>query len=113
MLEYLKLGTVDYMPDWDNGDWGGWQEPPESPAHGSFDACETGCHDHPECLSFTYDSSGHCVFVRTMRLGAKKTLGDSTVRLSSGWDLDKIQRWRASHRCEKAQWVKPSTKRIF
>ncbi|RAH66352.1 family 31 glycosyltransferase [Aspergillus aculeatinus CBS 121060] len=113
LLEYLKLGTFDERLDWDNGDWGGWQEPPESPGHASFDACRAACHDHPDCLSFTYDSTGHCVFVRTVRLGAKKLLGDANTRLSSGWDLEKIQHWRNTHQCERPLWVKPSTTRKF
>ena len=113
LLDYFKLGSFEHLPDWDNADWGGWQEPPESPAHTSLEACGTVCHDHPECFSYTYHSSGNCFFTRTMRLGTKKTSVDSEVRMTAGWDLAKMQSWRVNHQCEKPQWVKPSITRIF
>ncbi|RHZ56605.1 uncharacterized protein CDV56_107576 [Aspergillus thermomutatus] len=112
LMDFLKLGTFAEKVDWDNGDWGGFQERPESPAHSSFSACRTACHDHPQCLSYTYDSSGHCIFVRAIRLGSEK-VNPPESRLSAGWDAEKIKDWQARHRCEKPMWVKPSLKRIF
>ncbi|KAE8153139.1 hypothetical protein BDV25DRAFT_127473 [Aspergillus avenaceus] len=112
LFEYTQLGTFESKSEWDNGDWGGFQEPPESPAHASPEACRAACHDHGNCLSFTYDHAGHCVFVPTMRLGHKKP-ATPEVHLSAGWDVEKIRNWRASHQCEKPIWVKPSLTRIF
>ncbi|GAB1216570.1 hypothetical protein ATERTT37_005786 [Aspergillus terreus] len=112
LFDYLQLGTFERKSEWDNGDWGGFQEPPDSAAHTSFDACRDACHNHAECLSYTYDYAGHCIFVRTMRLGANKPF-TSDVQLSAGWDTKKIQRWRETHQCEKPLWMKPSTSRIF
>ncbi|KAE8168551.1 hypothetical protein BDV40DRAFT_251074 [Aspergillus tamarii] len=112
LFEYTRMGTFESKADWDNGDWGGFREPDESPAHVSMEACRTACHEHTECLSYTYDHSGHCIFVRTMRLGHTKP-PTQEVRLSAGWDVEKMQNWRASHRCEKPMWVKPSITRIF
>ncbi|OJJ36383.1 hypothetical protein ASPWEDRAFT_37949 [Aspergillus wentii DTO 134E9] len=112
LLDYLQLGTFSQRTEWDNGDWGGWQEP-DSPGHASMEACKAACHDHPTCLQYTYDSSGHCVFVGTVRLGgAKKALPDGS-RLSSGWDVQKIAAWRKARECEKPLWMKPSITRIF
>ncbi|RHZ52634.1 glycosyltransferase family 31 protein [Aspergillus thermomutatus] len=113
LFEYTKLGTVEYKTDWDNGDWGGWQEPSHSPAHSSLEACTKACHEHPECFSYTYDHSGHCIFVPSIRLGAHKPATEDTSRLSAGWDLEKIKQWRDAHKCRRPQWVKPSTDRIF
>lgn len=112
LFEYLELGTFERKPEWDNGDWGGFQEPADSPAHRSFEDCRSACHDHAECLSYTYDHAGHCVFVRTMRLGSNKPFTPE-VHLSAGWDVDKINQWRATHPCEQPQWMKPSLRRIF
>ncbi|KAK1148815.1 hypothetical protein N8T08_008700 [Aspergillus melleus] len=112
LFTHLKLGVLEQKSEWDNGDWGGFQEPPESPAHRSFDDCREACHEHAECLSYTYDFAGHCVFVRTMRLGSRKP-HTPEVKLSAGWDVQKIKNWRANHRCEKPLWMKPSTTRIF
>ena len=113
LFDYLKMGSFEHLRDFDNADWGGWSEPPESPAHTSFEACSTTCHDHPECLSYTYNSSGHCFFIRTVRLGSKKTSVDSEERMTAGWDLEKIQSWRVNNQCEKPRWMKPSITRIF
>ncbi|KAE8347585.1 hypothetical protein BDV24DRAFT_121044 [Aspergillus arachidicola] len=112
LFEYTRMGIFESKPDWDNGDWGGFREPDESPAHISMEACRTACHEHAECLSYTYDHSGHCIFVRTMRLGHSKP-PTKEVRLSAGWDVAKMRNWRASHQCEKPMWVKPSITRIF
>ncbi|KAE8393774.1 hypothetical protein BDV23DRAFT_148641 [Aspergillus alliaceus] len=112
MFEYARLGTFESKADWDNGDWGGFREPDDSPAHASMDACRAACHDHPQCLSYTYDHSGHCIFVPTIRLG-HNTPATKEVRLSAGWDVEKIRNWHASHKCEKPLWMKPSLTRIF
>ena len=44
-----------------------------------------------------------------MRLGSKS----SNQQLSAGWDVEKIKNWQAVHKCKEAEWVKPSTKRIY
>ncbi|KAJ6095450.1 hypothetical protein N7486_006196 [Penicillium sp. IBT 16267x] len=111
LADYLQLGTLPDQEDWDNGDFGGHIEPPESAANGSLDACRQACQDSDSCLSFTWDSSGQCVFVRTIRLGAGKTIPPN--KLTAGWDNSGIQRWRESNTCEAPMWVKPSIKRIF
>ena len=115
LYEYTKLGTFDHRTDWDNGDWGGWQEPPESPGHTSFEACGTACHDHPDCKAYTYDTSGHCIFVRTMRLGSSKKLLGTTARLLAGWDVEKMKHLQEELNadCKRPRWVKPSITRIF
>lgn len=111
-MDLLKLDTLTEKTDWDNGDWGGFQEPPESPAHTSLAACRKACHDHHECLSYTYNSSRQCIFVRSMRLGSQK-INPPESQLSAGWDVENIKKWRMSHQCPKALWVQPSLKRIF
>lgn len=112
LFEYTRLSTLDYKTDWDNGDWGGWQEPAQSPGHRSVEACATACHEHPHCFSYTYVHSGHCVFVPSMRLGAQKPATED-MTLSAGWDMEKIRQFQNSHKCQRPQWVKPSTERIF
>ncbi|GIC92959.1 glycosyltransferase family 31 protein [Aspergillus udagawae] len=112
LFEFTKLGAIDYKTEWDNGDWGGWQEPSDSPAHRSVEACAAACHEHPQCFSYTYAHSGHCVFVPSMRLGAQKPATEDTS-LTAGWDLEKIKQFRDAHKCQRPQWVKPSTDRIF
>jgi hypothetical protein len=111
-MDFLELGTFAEKEDWDNGDWGGFQEPLGSPAHASFDACRNACHAHPQCFSYTYNSSGHCVFVRAIRFGSRK-LTSSGPRFFAGWDVEKITEWKAKRHCNKPMWMKPSLQRIF
>ncbi|KAJ5247669.1 hypothetical protein N7468_002652 [Penicillium chermesinum] len=111
IIDYLQLGHLEDRNEWDNGDFSGFIEPAQSPAHESLAACRKACHEHKECFSFTYDSKKTCVFVRTIRLGQAKKLGDGS--LTAGWDNEKILAWRESHHCEAPLWVKPSISRIF
>ncbi|KAE8420031.1 hypothetical protein BDV36DRAFT_307320 [Aspergillus pseudocaelatus] len=110
LFEYTNL-TIrrQEQPQWDNSDWGGWREPPSSPAHKSVHACRVACNNHENCYSYTYSDVGYCIFVPTMRLGSKS----SNQQLSAGWDVEKIKNWQAVHKCKEAEWVKPSTKRIY
>ncbi|KAJ5655067.1 hypothetical protein N7490_002070 [Penicillium lividum] len=111
LLDYTQLGALSDRVDWDNGDFGGQVQPPEYEANGSLETCRQACHDNDSCLSFTWDSSGKCVFVRTIRLGAGKMIPPNNF--TAGWDNSGIQKWRESNTCEAPMWVKPSILRIF
>lgn len=116
LLGYLGLGSLKTHDDWDNADWDGFEDGDESPAHSSFDACGSACHNHRLCFQYTYHH-GRCRFVRSIRLGQRRVAeGDGTAqerRFFAGWDNEKIIRWVNSHPCDGAHWVKPSLKRIF
>ncbi|KAJ5653035.1 hypothetical protein N7490_000038 [Penicillium lividum] len=111
VLDYTQLGALSDRVDWDNGDFGGQVQPPEYEANGSLETRRQACHDNYSCLSFTWDSSGKCVFVRTIRLGAGKMIPPNNF--TAGWDNSGIQKWRESNKCEAPMWVKPSILRIF
>lgn len=113
VFDHLNLGTITERSDWDNGNFHGFFEDPSSPAHSSFDACAEACRNHPECFQFTYDYSGVCVFVRSIRLGLKHVDPAKKVHLSSGWDVEQINDWARNHVCEAPMWMKPSLTRIF
>lgn len=51
--------------------------------------------------------------MRSIRLGLRHVDPAKKVRLSSGWDVDKINEWVRAHECERPLWVKPSVTRIF
>ncbi|OQE41104.1 hypothetical protein PENCOP_c005G01713 [Penicillium coprophilum] len=113
LVDYLRLGQLPEQKGWDNGAWGGIIEQPNTlPQHESLEACRQACHDRDWCMSYTYDSVGACVFVKTLRLGgtSKPEVAD---QFTAGWDNDKIQNWQANHKCEKPMWMKPSITRIF
>lgn len=113
IFHHLNLGTITNHSDWDNANFHGFRPDPSSFAHTSFDACAAACHDHPECFQFTYDSSGFCNFVRSIRLGLEHVDPANKVHLSSGWDVGKINDWARDRVCETPIWVKPSITRIF
>ncbi|KAJ5827079.1 hypothetical protein N7447_003842 [Penicillium robsamsonii] len=113
LADYLRLGHLPERQGWDNGDWGGIIEQPQTlPQHESLEACRQGCHDRDWCMSYTYDNAGTCVFVKTLRLGGASK-PDIADRFTAGWDNDKIQTWQANNKCKKPMWMKPSTTRIF
>ncbi|KAJ6106577.1 hypothetical protein N7512_010094 [Penicillium capsulatum] len=111
LAQYLKLGTLPEKSEWDNGDWGAHEAPPDSPVHTSLEACRTGCHESDSCMSYTFDIVKRCIFVPSMRLGGPKKVPGT--KLIAGWDNAKFQAWQASHQCENPMWVKPSITRIF
>ncbi|KAJ5452140.1 hypothetical protein N7445_000323 [Penicillium cf. griseofulvum] len=113
LVEYLRLGELPERKGWDNGAWGGIIEQPDTlPQHESLEACRQACHDKDWCMSYTYDTVGACVFVRSLKLGAasKPEIAD---QFTAGWDNEKIQNWQANNKCEKPVWMKPSLTRIF
>jgi hypothetical protein len=113
--------------DWQNSDWGGFEEGPESPVHESMDACAQGCHDHAECFQWTYwselsvwewksPSKTKCTFVRSIRLGSHKDREQTYITAStwtSGWDTEKITKWANETVCAEPEWVEPSLERIY
>ncbi|KAJ6018971.1 hypothetical protein N7499_009851 [Penicillium canescens] len=112
LINYHQLGDIPEKKGWDNGDWGGFIEPPDTlPQHQSLDACRQACHDKDWCMAFTYDNKGACVFQHSMRLGSSKA--DLVDQFTAGWDNEKIKKWRSSNQCESPQWMKPSLTRIF
>ncbi|RJE27579.1 Fringe [Aspergillus sclerotialis] len=113
VFNHLNLGSITHRENWDNGNFHGFREDASSPAHSSSDACAAACHNHPECFQFTYDSTGLCTFVRSIRLGLQHIDPAKKVKLSSGWDVDKINEWVRTHKCGRPLWVKPSVTRIF
>ncbi|KAI3206207.1 hypothetical protein DTO012A7_4323 [Penicillium roqueforti] len=113
LVDYHRLGQLPERKGWDNGAWGGIIEHPDTlPQHGSLEACRQACYDRDWCMSYTYDTAGACVFVQSLRLGAASKL-ELADQFTAGWDNDKIQNWRASNKCEKPMWMKPSLTRIF
>jgi hypothetical protein len=112
LINYHQIGDLQEKNGWDNGDWGGVIEVPDTlPQHKSLEACRQACHEKDWCMAFTYDNKGTCVFQRTMRLGSSKP--EFIDQFTAGWDNEKIKRWRASNKCDGPQWVKPSLTRIF
>ncbi|KAJ5687675.1 hypothetical protein N7536_010294 [Penicillium majusculum] len=113
LVDYPRLGQLSERKGWDNGAWGGIIEQPDTlPQHESLEACRQACHDRDWCMSYTYDTAGVCVFVRSLRLGAKSKL-EIAEQFTAGWDNDKIQNWRVKNTCEQPMWMKPSLTRIF
>lgn len=113
LVDYPRLGQLSERKGWDNGAWGGIIEQPDTlPQHESLEACRQACHDRHWCMSYTYDTAGVCVFVRSLRLGAASKL-EIAEQFTAGWDNDKIQNWRVNNTCAKPMWMKPSLTRIF
>ncbi|OQD85637.1 hypothetical protein PENANT_c009G00540 [Penicillium antarcticum] len=93
LIDYHQIGDLSEKKGWDNGDWGGTIEAPDTlPQHQSLEACRQACHEKDWCMAFTHDNKGTCVFQRTMRLGSSKP--DLIDQFTAGWDNEKIKKWR-------------------
>jgi hypothetical protein len=73
---------------------------PTSDAWKSFDDCQTACQDEPSCYSYLH-------FDQTCRLGKGFPLGNrkwTDTRIRSGWDLNKIAKWKRENVCKGAEY---------
>jgi hypothetical protein len=75
----------------------GWKSPsdPHSGAYKSLDDCRTACMEKPECFQFVY-SDQKCYLSKSFKLGGRRK-PEKNVTWSSGWDLDRIEKFRRSH----------------
>lgn len=70
--------------------------PPAEPvAYESVERCVQACKDMPECFQYTYTDQ-KCRLQKTFRFGQRKD-PDGDKRWKSGWDLDKIQKFKEEH----------------
>lgn len=118
LFDYHRLGTFSKREDWDNADWDGFNYDDGHPAHASFDACALACSTDDDCVQFTYHMR-HCWMARSFRLGRQRgptgEEGESEYdrRFFSGWDVEKMRRWKEENACQAPHWVKPSIDRKF
>ncbi|KAH8690280.1 hypothetical protein BGW36DRAFT_433230 [Talaromyces proteolyticus] len=126
IVDYLSLANItEERQHWQNSDWAGFEEGPESPVNIDTSACAEGCHTHSECFQWTFfskiswgkePSERKCTFVRSIRLGSPK---DPEVTLTSrsvwtgGWDLVKVKGWVNGVECADPEWVEPSIEKIY
>ncbi|OIW26682.1 hypothetical protein CONLIGDRAFT_634916 [Coniochaeta ligniaria NRRL 30616] len=123
------------LKDWDNGRWADYKPPPEAKID-SAATCRSACEASDRCLQFLWRGldAGECVLMFQIRYGqarkpdvvtdygeekqpdgsVKKVVTKETrVDYTSGWMVERIQRWREERTCEAVQWVGPSITRIF
>ncbi|KAL3482445.1 peptidase S8/S53 domain-containing protein [Aspergillus californicus] len=115
VVDFFNFASVPVRENWNNAGVDAF-DPPNHDAHDSFESCKAACHKHSDCLQFTHHAK-KCRLVRTIRLGvpAHPDGPDDSEdgRWIAGWDDQKIQEYKKSHPCEDAEWVEPSTERIF
>lgn len=104
------------MDDWDNGNWDGWDAPPEAGID-SFEACGAYCQAHGDCVQYSWRGGQEkkCIAMRSIRYGEKAQHSDEdpTQAIKAGWIEERVNQFRADRQCEVVQWVKPSITRIF
>jgi hypothetical protein len=118
-LLLADLLTSDSMParrnDWDAAFAAGFQVPDEAPAHTSLDACESACHEHNDCVQWTWHGA-HCYFARELYLGRAKgpdgEHAEEDRRYVSGWDQAAVELF-GREKCTEPHWVKPSIGRKY
>ena len=113
------------IEDWDNGSWGKFKKswktlPNDSKANAakSAEECAAACQANSRCLQWNFHGE-ECVLAKTFMHGLERkpesvgTLGLQQVRYVSGWVPERIDKWRASHTCDKIQWVRASVTRVY
>ncbi|EEP78539.1 predicted protein [Uncinocarpus reesii 1704] len=112
LVDFLGILNVAFREDWKNTNAATF----EKQFLDSFESCRAACHDHPECLQFSYHHR-RCHLVREIDLGnpaEPEGDGDSQHnRWLAGWDVEKIKRFQEAHPCGQVDWPAPSLDRIF
>ncbi|KAL2865846.1 glycosyltransferase family 31 protein [Aspergillus lucknowensis] len=115
VVDFFDFANTPVREDWNNADHDAF-DPPKAEDNDSFESCKAACHEHSECLQFTYHQK-KCRLVRTISLGhfAEPDVDDHSQdrRWLAGWDVESIQEFKKAHDCEKVDWPEPSTERIF
>ncbi|KAL4879618.1 peptidase S8/S53 domain-containing protein [Aspergillus karnatakaensis] len=113
VVDFFDFDSKPVRENWNNADLDSFDAPSRE-AHSSLDACKEACHDHDDCLQYTYRPK-KCRLVRVIRLGvaAEPPQDSPDERSVAGWDVDKIREFKKDHGCETIDWPEPSTERIF
>lgn len=117
LIEFTDLGRFMQRPDWDAADFDGYSRPDNNAAHKNLLSCEEACQEDKECYQWTWHGR-HCYMAKSMRLGHHRgphgDFEEADRAFVSGWDTDKIRRYKRSHKCgDGPHWVKPSVKRRY
>lgn len=116
-LSYHKIHTFTLKNNWRNDDWGTINTPEDDPSHASTDACNKACKERDDCFQWTYHHPGQCALVNSFRVGRQNQPERDNKgvmrQFTSCWMKDKINAWANARTCEKVQWMKPSSTRIF
>jgi tripeptidyl-peptidase-1 len=113
VVDFFDFAANPVRENWNNADLDGFDAPTRE-AHNSFDSCKEACHDHADCLQYTYRQK-KCRLVRVIRLGvpAEFSHDSKDERSLAGWDVDKIREFKKTYDCKTVDWPKPSTERIY
>ncbi|KAF2676059.1 glycosyltransferase family 31 protein, partial [Lentithecium fluviatile CBS 122367] len=112
LIEFTQLGRFTRRLHWDAVGAEGFVLPEGHAAHADLLACEEACREEGECYQWTWHGR-HCYMSREIRVGKEgKVFEGVDAAFTSGWDTDKIRRYRHSKRCEAGpHWVRPSVER--
>jgi hypothetical protein len=136
LWEFHRPGDRQVSFDWDNGEWDSWAAPRELKIQ-TYDACAKYCHDHDQCLGWTWrgQDDAKCTLSKAIRYGDPRSpeiwpwpeekddkgnpippptgRKDRWVDFKTGWIPERIDEWRMNKNCSTVQWVGPSIKRVF
>jgi hypothetical protein len=142
-LLYTDLWAFDHVgqsknrEDWDNGDWDPLDIPEEVVIKTAHE-CEKYCQGEERCMQWSWrgKDENRCIPMASVRQGLERKPEElelpppekdengelispdakpekKFVDFTSGWMQTRIREWREQHQCKKAQWVGPSTTRVF
>lgn len=108
-LLFRELSELSFPPgrmriqeeDWDN-----LADVPVELDDPSMEACRDECLSHDICFQWRYSQKECHVSTESFRLGTKRP-PENQRRWFSGWNVQRIQKWRDAHPCKEPAWVKP------
>jgi hypothetical protein len=117
LWNFYHPGQEASWDNWNNDARGSFEPPPDAHAD-SFAKCQDLCKADRKCLQWVWKGRDRktCHLMHTIHYGSPHEAHEEDgkwIDYKSGWDTERIDRWRLSRKCERAKWVGPSWKRVF
>lgn len=117
---FFKPGGAapNIIQNWDNEERHKYEPGPDAGKIASQQQCEDYCRSKEKCLQWVWRGRDDkkCVLMDVMHHGRKREselIDEKWVDFTSGWMLDRIEKWREARPCTEVNWVGPSLRRIF
>lgn len=136
LWHFRHPGHPDLIDNWDNGDWDGFDAPPEAKVD-SFEACGNYCKEHDNCVQYAWQGRDKqkCIAMRSIRYGRSRSSEkiippekkdengtvipppddepERWIDFKAGWITERVDQFIQSRNCSAVHWVGPSITRIF
>ncbi|KHO01428.1 uncharacterized protein MAM_00429 [Metarhizium album ARSEF 1941] len=117
LWHFYRPGQQATRDDWDNEARVSFK-PGRDGKVDSYQGCQRLCRADEKCMQWLWKGRDQntCHLMHTIHHGRPRgahQVGGKWIDYKSGWETERIEEWHSSRKCDTANWVGPSLKRIF